>query len=198
MNKARWLFEGWQIRLDEEARVKSALQIGTEAVKAFQSVLVSVLGVNLEPITEPDPDKPGEFIHRWPKEGEFTPLIMAIARQDYIASAMEKIGKILPEIQQETNGDAPDQLATEEDLEFFDALDVDERAAFWNSTEMQQQLKQYVVQADPSTVDPLSAEQPKPVGITDADRVELMRQRNASVPSKLLFQIDDDLDEDLI
>lgn len=198
MTKTRWLFEGWQVRLEEEAKAKFAVQIGTEAVKVFQQVLCSVLGTNLEPIGEPDPEKPGELKYRWPKEGEFTPLIMAIARPDYVASAMEKVGKIAPTLMAEADGDAPPPLATEEDLEFFDDLEVDQRKAFWNSLEMQQQLKQYVIQEDPDAVSPLAENQPKPAGLTDADREALMRHQAEHVPSKMRFQIDADGDDDLL
>lgn len=196
MTKTRWLFEGWQVRLEEESKAKFVMQVGTEAVKAFQQVLVSVLGVNLEPIAEPDPEKPGEPKYRWPKEGEFTPLIMAIARPDYVSAAMEKVAKVMPEMMSE-DANAPPPLVSEEDLEFFDDLDVDQRKAFWNSMEMQQQLKQYVIQKDPDTVDPLAAQQPKPVGLTDTDREALQQHQTERMPSKMRFQIDaaDDLDD---
>jgi hypothetical protein len=195
MTKTRWLFEGWQIRLEEEAKAKFAVQIGTEAAKIFQRILCSVLGTNLEPIGEPDPNKPGEMQYRWPKDEEFTPLIMAIARPDYIASAMEKVGKIAPVLTED--GEAPAPLVTEEDLEFFDELEVDQRKAFWNSSEMKQQLKQYVIQEDPDAVNPRAENQPKPVGLTDEDREALLRERNERVPSRMRFQVDPDNVDDL-
>jgi hypothetical protein len=195
MNKTRWLFEGWQVRLEAEAQAKLVVQVGTEAVKSMRSLLCSILGTNLEPIAEPDPEKPGESKYRWPTDGEFTPLIMAIARPDYIQQAMEKVGKIVPAFAQEGGEDVPAPLATEEDLEFFDDLNVDEKKAFWDSLEMQQQHKQYVIPLDPSTVDPTAKEQPRPPGLTDADREELMRSRSEQVPSKLKFSIDTEIED---
>lgn len=193
MTKTRWLFEGWQVRLEEEAKAKFVAQVGTEAVKAFQQVLCSVLGTNLEPIGEPDAEKPGELKYRWPKEGEFTPLIMAIARPDYVSSAMEKVGKIVP--MSSEGDDIPPPLATEEDLEFFDDLEVDQRKAFWDSVEVQQQLKQYVIQEDPDTVSPLTEKQPQPSGLTDEDRRAFLQHKTERMPSKLRFQIDAEADD---
>jgi hypothetical protein len=60
---------------------------------------------------------------------------------------------------------------------------------------MQQQLKAHVILQDPDAVDPLAKVQPKPVGLTDADREELMRSRQEQVPSKLRFSIDDEVDD---
>ena len=192
MNKTRWLFEGWQVKLEEESKSEFAVQIGTEAIKAFQTVLTSVLGTNLEPIAEPDPENPGKAKYRWPKTGEFTPMLLAIARPDYLQAAMEKVGKIVPEMAMETaeGGDAPPPLATEDDLMFFDELDVDEKKAFWESIEMQQQIKQHVIQQDPDTVDPLAKRQPRPAGLSEKDREELMRSRGETVPSKMRFSVD--------
>ena len=197
MNKSRWLFEGWQVRLEEESKAKFAMQLGTEAVKAFQHVLCAVLGTNLEPVAEPDPEKPGEVKYRWPKDGEFTPLIMAIARPDYLKAAMEKVEKILPDFMPDSSDAAPPPLATEEDLEFFDELDVDQKKAFWDATETQQQLKQLVIQMDPDKVSPYSKDQPHPVGLTDADRAEFLRRRTEMEPAKMKFQVDADDDFDL-
>lgn len=194
MTKTRWLFEGWQVRLEEEAKAKFAMQVGEEAVKALQHVLCTVLGTNIEPIAEPDPENPSEPKYRWPKEGEFTPLIFAISRPDYIAAAMEKVGKIMPEIVGEASGEAPEPLVSEEDLEFFDDLEVDQRKAFWNSLEMQQQLKQLVIQKDPDTVDPRTSENLRPAGLTDADRSALVRHQTEKAPSKMRFEIDADDD----
>lgn len=196
MTKSRWLFEGWQVRLEEEATAKKIEQVGTEVIKAIQQVIINTVGLNLEPIAEPDPDNPGESKYRWPKGEEFTPLILAIARPEYLSSALEKVNSLLAE--PTDSGDTPAPLLDEEDLDFFDALEVDEKKATWESLETQQALKTYVIQMDPDKVDPLAPEsaQPKPSGLTEADRQALWRDRTERVPAKVKFEVDEALDFD--
>jgi len=145
MTRVRWLYEAWQLRLKDETSVQKTNRIGEVAFNAFRDLLCSILGTNIEPIAEQGPDG---VTYRWPKPGEFTPLIYAIARPDYLKSAMDKAQDLMP------NGVDPTTLEdtiTEEDLEFFDELKIDEKKAFWESPEMKAQLDQFVIQQDPKT-----------------------------------------------
>ena len=192
MTKVRWLWEAWQLKIEEEATVKKVNRIGEQAFAAFKETLCSVIGTNLEPI--PQEDGKGNVTYRWPNPGEYTPLIFAIARPDYLKSAFEKIEKIPPLVPQEET--PKEDEYTEEDLEFFDELPINERKAFWHSTEMQQQVKQYVIQMDPKDVDPSDPQQPKPTGLTEEERQEFIREKNAfgKPQGKPKFEMDDDVD----
>jgi hypothetical protein len=124
MNVTRWNYEAWQLRLDEEQEFRSMSLVATELLKSFRVMLCSVLGNNLEPIEVPDPANPDKTILRWQERDEFLPLIMAIARPDYVKQAMEKIEaiKIQDGISQ---GTTEIDGYKEEDLDFFDEFDVD-------------------------------------------------------------------------
>lgn len=175
MNRTRWLFEGWQLRLADEERAKTLEKVGKEAVDAFRQVLCAVLGTNLEPIGEADPDAPDGMKYRWPNADEFTPLVFAIARPDYLKQAFEKIEKVMPDFSPEESAAIEQQVPfTEEDLQFFDDIPIDERKAFWNSEEIQQQMQHYVIQKDPNEV--LREESTK----------------TAKEPRKRVFSIEDD------
>ena len=174
MNRTRWLFEGWQLRLADEERAKTYMKIGKEAVDAFRQTLCAVLGTNLEPIGEPNPEAPDGMAYRWPKEDEFTPLVFAIARPDYLKQAFEKIEKVMPDFSPDEAKAIEQQVPyTEEDLQFFDDIPIDERKAFWNSEEIQQQMQHYVIQKDPN---------------------EVLREeaKAAKEPRKRVFSIEDD------
>jgi hypothetical protein len=63
----------------------------------------------------------------------------------------------------------------EEDLEFFDNIDVDP-AAFWKSSEMQEQLKSYVHLDEPpnaNTAKPPTPPQPRPAPVQKQAKIEL-------------------------
>jgi hypothetical protein len=194
MNRTRWLFEAWQLRLKEEAAVKRINTVGESGLTAFRDILCSVLGLNLEPIAQPDPTAPTDpdrITYRWPGPGEYTPLIYAIARPDFLKSTMEKVQHLMSG---EGVGEQPIQEFTEEDLIFFDELKPDTKKGVWESPEMQQQLKTYVIQKNPKDVDPRSPIQPKPTGVSPEERQQLMRERANFGPQskRAKFEIDDD------
>jgi hypothetical protein len=125
MNITRWNYEAWQLRLDEEQEFRSLSLVATELLKSFRVMLCSVLGNNLEPIEVPDPANPDKTILRWQERDEFLPLIMAIARPDYVKQAVEKIEAI--KVQEGiSQGTTEIDGYAEEDLEFFDEFNVDE------------------------------------------------------------------------
>jgi hypothetical protein len=187
MTRVRWLFEAWQLRLKEEALSKRISTIGETGLTALRDILVNILGVGLEPIAEKDPDfptDPEKIKYRWPKQGEYTPLIYAIARPDYLKQAMDKVNSLLPT--EEELGSGPDEL-TEEDLLFFDELKIDEKKALWESPEMQQQLKQYVILKNPKDAKPTD----KPTPVTEAERAAWkLEQDNFGKPKRAKFTID--------
>jgi hypothetical protein len=178
MTRVRWLWEAWQLKLKEDAEVTRINKTGEQSFKAFRDILCSILGTNLEPITQSD----GTV--RWPTEGEFTPLIYAIARPDYLKSAMEKINNL---VAGQSGPDPVDPEAeggyTEDDLQFFDELPVDTKKAFWDSPEMKSQLRQLVIQKDPRTVNPYDKKQPKPLGL-DAEFVKQMQEEDENFGRK--------------
>ena len=140
MTRIRWLFEAWQLRMKDAVLTKHVNSIGKQSLESLRDIIIATLGLNLAPVqdgvdeTEPGNPKPK---YRWPKDGEFTPLIYAIAREDYVMSTMENVKTLIP---QDTE---PTPELAEEDLEFFDAVEADP-TAFWRSEEMQNQLKSYV------------------------------------------------------
>jgi hypothetical protein len=181
MTKTRWLFEAWQLRLAEEQRIEQVNKIGEQGFEIFQSILTNVIGLNIEPIAEPatnadEVDKPK---YRWPQKGEYTPLIFAIARPDYLKTALEKVNELLPQVQEE----AISPEITEEDLEFFDDLDIGQQAK-WNSLEMQAQLKQHVIMMDPSKVSPHENRNLRPAGLTPEERAALNAEKGFGPPKK--------------
>lgn len=143
MTRTRWLFEAYQLRLSDESRFKEISLIAEEGRKGLQEMLASLLGVNMEPIVEPDPSDPRKTITRWPKPGEFTPLIMAIARPDYLAQAFEKIEEL--KVRGTAGAPHPHDEYTETDLQFFDELEFDEKSAFWNDPTTQSELASQVL-----------------------------------------------------
>jgi len=195
MTRTRWLFEVWQIRLKEDTLVKRITSVGEQAFKAFRDTLIGVLGLNIEPIGRVNPLAPdGDPVYEWPKEGEFTPLIYAIARPDYMKQAMEKIQGLMPGGVDVSKFDEEEGF-TEDDLVFFDELPVDAKKAFWNSTEMEAQLRQLVIQKDPKDVDPHAKVQPRPKGIDKEFRErQKAEEQFGSKGKKSSFTILDDDD----
>src|SRR5690606_8994483 len=138
---------------------------------------------NLEPVAEKDGD--GKETLRWPKQGEFTPMLLAVARPDYAKMAFDKVKTLMDE----TVGASKESEYSEEDLEFFDELPVDAQKAFWQSPETQEQLKRHVILQEPGVpVDPMTnpASQPAPTtGFPTSTH-----QRRAPV-----FTVDPDIDD---
>jgi hypothetical protein len=190
MTKPRWLFEAWQLKLKDERFSQLVQQVGEQGLKGLLQILVGVLGLNLEPIGEKDPVDPEKTVYRWPKADEWTPLIFAIARPDYLKSAMEKVESMMPVVGSSDAALSGDD-ATEEDLEFFDTMDIDAKRAFWNSLDTQQKLAQTVILKDPKEVDPNA--RPTSQGPSPAE-VRASLERDARRPTKRgrLQIIDDD------
>jgi hypothetical protein len=118
---------------------KEVNTIGKQGLEAIRDILISLLGLNLAPIPD-GTDEKGEPKYRWPGEGEYTPMLFAIARPDYASTVSEAVKTLIP---QEFD-DQPVQDFSEDDLEFFDELQADPKTAFWNSDEMIQQRKAYI------------------------------------------------------
>jgi len=189
MNKSRWMFEAYQISLGEIQKTNKVSKIGELGLKAMQAMLINLLGLNLEPI-EDGVDERGSPKFRWPTETDFTPLILSIARPDYMKRALEKIENM----NQQPEG-GTDELMSEGDLEFFDNLDTDIKKAFWDSPETQTQLKQLVIQKDPTTLSEAEMRALRPEGMSEADKQKFILEHNRMVPKRPKFTVDDDIED---
>jgi hypothetical protein len=198
MNKSRWMFETWQIALSETQKTNQFSKVGEIGFKALQNMLVNLFGLNLEPViddTKPV-DSEGKPAYRWTREGEFTPMMLGIARPDYIKQAFEKIEKV----QEENRTEAPlENDYSEEDLEFFDEIPVNPKKSLWESATTQAQLKDLVIPLDAKTVDPRNPIQPKPPGASDAERQRQAEEQGFSKAPRRAstFRVDPDT-EDLL
>jgi len=139
----------------------------------------------------------GKDILRWPEEGEYTPMLLAIARPDYLKQAFEKVDNLRKT--DEAGASSNELDYSDDDLQFFDELSVDTQKAAWNSLEMQGQLKQLVIQEDPSKVDPYAKKQPRPKGFSPEERQEFIDESNYFGPPSRRkspqFVVDDDIEE---
>lgn len=131
MNTPRWLFEAYQIRLEDEEKVKLMGMVSEQAVRALKNILVGVLGLNVMPIEEPDPSDPDKMILRWQKDGEFIPMLLGVGRPDFLKTAYERIDELR---MKENVANATSEIDgySEDDLDFFDELPADAQQAFWN------------------------------------------------------------------
>jgi len=147
MNRTRWLFEAYQVRLADEETVKVTQLASEQIFIALKKLLVGLLGLNIPPIEQPDPSDPEKKILRWAKDDEFTPLLLAIARRDFFGAIMEQISDL--QKQEEVQGKTGDlDQFGEEDLEFFDNLPADEQSAFWNDLQASGALDKIPVAPD--------------------------------------------------
>jgi hypothetical protein len=162
MTPTRWLFEAWQLKLTDDQRSETIQHVAQQGLKGLMQVIVHTLGLNLEPIAEPDPTDPEKTRYRFPKDEEFTPLILAVARRDYVEQAMEKVKEIVNP--NDVLDPTLDRDLDEEELQFLDDMSVDEKKLFWESFEAKEQLKRLVIPADVNAASPYAQGSPEAHG----------------------------------
>jgi len=190
------MFETWQIALSETQKANQTTKIGELGFKALQNLLVNLIGLNIEPVVDDSKplDKDGKPAYRWPIGEEFTPLILAIARPDYVKQAMDKITTLT----ESATAESTESDYSEDDLQFFDDLPINEKQTVWNSAEFQNQLKSLVIMKDSASVDPFAEKIEQPVGPTAEDKKRLAEEQAFNRPRRApAFKVDADT-EDLL
>lgn len=138
MTGTSWLFEYYGLKNKD----KEFVELSKIYIKIFRQSLIDFLGLNIPPTVEKSEDGKSEILKR-KEEGEFMPLIFAIARAGYLDEVFKQLDelKLQEEIDKDLEVGDSDLDRLLEDMQFLDA-DIDVEKLDWQSPETRAVLEQ--------------------------------------------------------